>query len=341
MRLRLDQLAGHLKRQFAPVYLVCGEEPWQLGETARQIRAHALAQGFEREVLDQDATFDWSALAAATDALSLFASRRLIELRIGTPTLGQEGSAAVRRFCDRATPDTVLLIVAPKLDRKDLKAKWVQEVDRVGALVQVWPLEGQRLVGWLEERLRGAGFQPDPGVAALLAARVEGNLLAAVQEVEKLRLLRDPGPLDEAGLLAAICDNARFDLFDLTDAALAGDRARVARVIAGLAGEGTAPPLVLWVLARELRMLVGAAFARDQGQDPARVLAEQRVPESRQAGILRALRRLRLTALQALLRRCADADRAIKGLSPDDPWLVLHRVADGLAGGFGVRWEKP
>ena len=165
--------------------------------------------------------------------------------------------------------------------------------------------------------------------------------MAAVQEVEKLRLLRDPGPLDEAGLLAAICDNARFDLFDLTDAALSGDRARVARVIAGLAGEGTAPPLVLWVLARELRMLVGAAFARDQGQDPARVLAEQRVPESRQAGILRALKRLRLTALQALLRRCADADRAIKGLSPDDPWLVLHRIADGLAGGFGVGWEKP
>lgn len=174
-----------------------------------------------------------------------------------------------------------------------------------------------------------------------MATRVEGNLLAAVQEVEKLRLLRDPGHLDEAGLLAAICDNTRFDLFDLTDAALAGDRARVARVIVGLAGEGTAPPLVLWVLARELRMLVGVAFARDRGQDPGRVLVEHRVPESRQAGIMRALRRLRSVTLQTLLRRCADADRSIKGLCADDPWLALHRIADGLAGGPGMEWEMP
>ena len=231
-------------------------------------------------------------MAAAADALSLFASRRLIELRLGAASLGQDGSAAVRRYCERAAPDTVLLMVAPQLDRKDLKTKWAQEVERIGALVQVWPLEGGRLIAWLGDRLRVAGFQAAPGVAALLAERVEGNLLAAVQEIEKLRLLREPGPLDDAGLLGAICDNARFDLFDLTDAALAGDRARVARVLGGLVGEGTAAPLVLWVLARELRMLVGAAFARDRGQDPARVLAEQRVPESRQAGILRAIQRI-------------------------------------------------
>ncbi len=341
MRLRLDQLSGHLKRGLAPVYLICGDEPWQLGEAARRVREHAVGQGFEREVLDQEAHFDWSALAAATDALSLFASRRLIELRLGTPTLGQEGSAAVRRYCERTNPDTCLLMVAPLLDRKDLKAKWAEAVERVGALVQVWPLEGPRLIAWLGERLAGAGFDPAPGVAALLAERVEGNLLAAVQEVEKLRLLRDPGPLDEAGLLAAICDNARYDLFDLSDAALAGDRARVTRVIHGLEGEGTAAPLVLWVLARELRVLAAAAYAQDGGRDPARVLAEQRIPEGRQATVLRALRRLSLARIQALLRRCATADRAIKGLAQDDPWLLLHRIADTLAGGPGQGWEAP
>jgi DNA polymerase-3 subunit delta len=338
MRLRFEQLAGHLRRQLAPVYLICGEEPWQLGEAARMVREHARGQGFEREVLDQEANFDWSALAAAADALSLFASRRLIELRLGAATLGQEGSAAVRRYCERATPDTCLLMIAPQLDRKDLKTKWAQEVERVGALVQVWPLEGGRLVAWLGERLAAAGFQPAPGVAALLAERVEGNLLAAVQEVEKLRLLRDPGPLDEAGLLAAICDNARYDLFDLTDAALAGDRARVARVLGGLVGEGIAAPLVLWVLARELRLLAAAAYALTQGHDPARTLAEQRVPEMRHAAILRALRRLPLARVQALLLRCADADRAIKGLSGADPWLMLHRIGDGFAGGPGEAW---
>lgn len=341
MRLRLEQLATHLKRQLAPVYLVCGEEPWQLGEAARMVRTQALGQGFEREVLDQEANFDWSALAVAADALSLFASRRLIELRLGAATLGQDGSAAVRRYCERIAPDTVLLIIAPQLDRKDLKAKWAQEVERVGVLVQVWPLEGARLAAWLGERLGAAGFQPAPGVAALLAERVEGNLLAAVQEVEKLRLLREPGPLDEAGLLAAICDQARFDLYDLTDAALAGDRVRVARVLGGLMGEGTAAPLVLWVLARELRLLAAAAFAQAQGRDPEQTLAEQRVPDMRHAAILRALRRLPLAQVQALLRRCAEADRAIKGLTGDDPWLVLHRIADGLAGGPGGVWEAP
>ena len=155
-----------------------------------------------------------------------------------------------------------------QLDRKDLKAKWAQEVERVGALVQVWPLEGPRLVAWLGERLAAAGFQPAPGVAALLAERVEGNLLAAVQEVEKLRLLRDPGPLDEAGLLAAICDNARFDLFDLTDAALAGTAPGLPESSGGLAGEGIAPPLVLWVLARELRTARRGGLRPDPGARP-------------------------------------------------------------------------
>jgi DNA polymerase III subunit delta len=341
MRLRFDQIAGHLRRQLAPVYLVCGDEPWQLGEAARLVREHAVGQGFEREVLDQEANFDWGSLAVAADALSLFASRRLIELRLGAATLGQEGSAAVRRYCERTTPDTCLLMIAPQLDRKDLKNKWAQEVERVGALVQVWPLEGARLIAWLEERLGAAGFRPVPGVVALLAERVEGNLLAAVQEVEKLRLLRDPGPLDEAGLLSAICDNARFDLFDLTNAALGGDRPRVTRVLDGLAGEGTAELLVLWVLARELRVLATAAFAQAQGRDSARSLVEQRVPEMRHAAILRALRRLPPARLHALLARCAEVDRAIKGLSAADPWVLLHRIADGLAGGPAADWEAP
>jgi DNA polymerase III subunit delta len=334
VRLRFDQLSGHLKRGLAPAYLLCGDEPWQLGEAARLIRAQALGKGFEREVLDQEGNFDWSALAAAADALSLFASRRLIELRLAASSLGQEGSAAVRRYCERTNPDTCLLMIAPQLERKDLKTKWAQVVERTGALLQVWPLEGGRLVTWLGERLMAAGFQPQPGVAALLAERIEGNLLAAVQEIEKLRLLRDPGLLDEAGLLAAISDNARFDLFDLTDAALAGERARVARVLNGLEGEGTAEPLVLWVLARELRLLAAAAFALDQGYDPARVLAEQHVPEMRHGAVRRALRRLSLGRVQELLKRCAEADQAIKGLTRDDPWLLLHRIADGMAGGI-------
>jgi DNA polymerase-3 subunit delta len=337
VRLRFNQLPAQVARALAPLYLVCGDEPYQLGEAARLVREGARAQGFdEREVLDADAGFDWGGLAAVADSLSLFSTRKLIDLRILTPKLGKEGGEAIRAYCARPCPDNLLLMVAPTLDRKELETQWAKAVDAAGAIVQVWPLKGRELVQWLWDRLNRVGLRPGPGVAELLAERSEGNLLAAVQEIEKLGLLREPGPLALDDLLGNLADNARFDLFALTDAALAADRVRTQRVLQVLHAEGTASTLVLWALAREIRMLAEAAAARARRAPIAAVLASHKVPRMREPSVERALQRLSPTLLQDLLHQCAEADLAIKGLDPRDPWHQLAAIADALAGGFPI-----
>jgi DNA polymerase-3 subunit delta len=334
VRLRFNQLTAQLTRGLAPLYLVCGDEPYQLGEAARLVREQGRARGFqEREVLDADASFDWGALDAAASALSLFATRKLIDLRILTPRLGKAGGDAIRAYCARPCPDNLLLIVAPALERKELETQWAKAVDATGAIIQVWPLRGRELTHWIGERLGALGLQPGPGVAELLAERSEGNLLAAAQETEKLRLLREPGPLALEDLLGNLADSARFDLFALTDAALAADRARTQRVLRVLQAEGTASALILWALAREIRMLAEAAAARARRSPIAPVLAVHRVPRMRQDAVERALRRLAPDLLQDLLGQCAEVDLAIKGLAPSEPWHQLATIADALAAG--------
>jgi DNA polymerase-3 subunit delta len=342
MRLRFNQLAGHLRGPLAPAYLVCGDEPYQLGEAARALRAAASAGGFEeREVLDQDTGFDWGLLAASASAMSLFATRKLIELRVSSARLGVEGGAAVRAYCERPCPDNLLLMVAPGLERKELDTQWVKAIEALGVVVQVWPLKAAELTRWIAERLAAAGLVPDEGVAELLAERSEGNLLAAAQEIEKLRLLREPGPLALDDLLGSLADSARFDVYALTDAALGGNRARVQRVLRVLQAEGTAEVLVLWALAREIRMLAEAAAARAARRPLGPVYAAHRVPRLRQDAIERALARLSPGLLRRLLQRCAGIDRAIKGQGSGDPWHGLSVLADALARGVTGGRARP
>jgi DNA polymerase-3 subunit delta len=332
MRVDPSQLPSVLAEPPAPVYLLFGDEPLQLGEAADAVRAAARAQGFdERTCLDADGHFDWAALDHAAASLSLFAERRLIEVRIAGDGVGRDGGEAIRRYCAAAANDTLLLLLAPKLDWKTLSSKWAQALDAAGVIVQVREPQGRRLHQWLRARLQSAGFRPSDEALELLAERVEGNLLAAAQEIEKLKLLREPGPLDAEALLAAVADNARYDLFDLTDAAVAGDRARTDRVLRALAAEGTAAPLVLWVLARELRKLAAVGFALANHGDTGTILREHRVSRYRSDEVLAAARRLPLARLWRLLARCADADLAIKGRSNEDPWRLLAEIADGLA----------
>lgn len=335
MRIRFNQLAGLLKQGLAPVYLVCGDEPLQLGDAARAVREAARGQGFdEREVLEADGGFEWSRLAGEARSLSLFASRRLIELRLAGARIGAEGGQTVRDWCDQPPPDVLLLIVAPDLEYRELSARWVKAVEAAGVVLQVRPVQGAELSAWVTQRLRARGLTPSSGVAELLAERVEGNLLAAAQEIETLALLHGGGTLDREGLLAAIGDSARYDVFALADALLGGDRARVHRILTVLAAEGTAPALVLWALVKEVRMLAAAAFAVPRGASAlAAVLDAHKVWQSRRGAVQTALRRLPAPRLAALVRRCAEADAQIKGQAPGDPWLTLAGIADELAGG--------
>jgi DNA polymerase-3 subunit delta len=332
MRLRNDQLAAHLAKELTPIYFLSGDEPLQMGEAADLIRNRARALGHtEREVLEQGPNFDWALLNSAADSLSLFGEQRILDLRLNSPKVGTEGSKTLAAYAERPPPDTLLLITAPKLERSQLNAKWVKLLDRTGVLVQVWPVEGNRLPPWVEQRLRRAGLIPEPGVVEMLVERVEGNLLAASQEIEKLLLLHGPGVISMQQLAESVADSARFDVFGLVDAMLAGDPVRGLRMLEALKGEGVATPVVLWALSREIRGLAEMAFEVEAGGSAERVMAACRVWEKRKPMVRKGLRQP-AGYWRDLLARCADTDRVIKGLGKDDPWLLMQDIALGLAG---------
>jgi len=334
MRLNLHQLPAHLKQPLLPVYLVAGDEPLQRGEALDLLRASAREQGHsEREVLEHDAHFSWDRLAAQADSLSLFGDKRIIELRLNSAKIGAEGSKALVAYADRPPEDTVLLILSPKLDRGQLASKWVKTLEQKGAVLTVWPLERNQLPNWLEQRMRSRGLQPEPGVAAWLAERVEGNLLAAAQEVEKLLLLQEPGPLSLEQITAAAADSARYSVFDLADSALAGNAARCLRVLHVLRGEGTPEPLALWALAKEVRLLAGVSSEVKGGRPPAQAIAARReIWNNRRPLYGKAVKRLPPAGWHRLLRTCAAADRAIKGEAKADPWLLFEDIVLGICG---------
>jgi DNA polymerase-3 subunit delta len=332
MRVSSDQLPGHLQKNLASFYFLSGDEPLQMGEAADLVRVSARQRGFtEREVLEHSANFDWSALLNAADSLSLFGEQRILDLRLSSSKVGTEGAKALAEFAANPPPDTLLLITAPKLERSQLTTKWVQALEQAGVLVQIWPVEGARLPPWIEQRLRRAGLVPEAGVVEMLADRVEGNLLAAVQEIEKLLLLHGAGVVTVEQLAESVADSARFDVFGLVDTLLKGDTGRGLRMLGGLKGEGVAAPVVLWALAREIRALELMAFEIEQGNSAERVMGAHRIWEKRKPLIRQGLKR-RAAHWRRLLITCSETDRAIKGLGSRDPWLLLQDIALGVAG---------
>jgi DNA polymerase-3 subunit delta len=333
MRMRAHELDRHLKQPLAPVYVLSGDEPLQIGETADAIRAAAREQEFlSREVLEADARFDWNRLGAEADALSLFAEKRVIDLRIPSGKPGREGSTALSEYCARPPADTLLLLTLPKIDRNQLNSKWCKALEQLGVLIQIWPIEGERLLPWLEQRMRVLDLSPERGVAALLADRVEGNLLAARQEIEKLLLIHGPGVISVEQLTESVADSARFDVFDLVDSALAGEAKRCVRILTGLRHEGIAAPVVLWALSREFRLLAGIATAIERGGSIDQELTRARVWDKRKGLLKQGLRRLRAAHLNRLLALCQESDAAIKGADSRDPWLLMEYLLLACAG---------
>lgn len=333
MRLRTEQLPSHVERPLLPIYLVSGDEPLQLNEAMDTLRAAARAQGYtEREVLQVEAGFDWGALAAAGSHLSLFAERKIIELRLPSGKPGDAGAKALTAYAAAPSPDNLLLISSGKLEKQQQNSKWFKALEEAGAVVQVWPVEPRALPGWVRQRLQSRGLQATPEVAQLLAERVEGNLLAAAQEVEKLALLYGGGPLDAEQVRSAVADSARYDVFELADAALGGDGARCARVVEGLRGEGEEPVLILWALVREVRALALIAAGQAVGTALETLLQQQRVWDKRKPLYQAALKRHDLRRWRALLRRAARLDRICKGAEPGNPWDELLQFSLLMAG---------
>lgn len=323
-----------------PVYLVFGDEPLQMMEAMHALRAAARAQGCgSREVLEAGKDFDWNRLAFSANSMSLFAERRILELRLPGGSPGQEGAKTLIEYVERPADDAILLIESGKIDPKSQKAKWFQALESAGGIVQIWPVKPAALPGWIERRLRAQGLQADREAAALLAVRTEGNLLAAAQEIEKLSLLYgQPGKqvrLDVRQVADAVSDSSRYSVYDLVDAALAGETSRSMRILGGLRQEGAATPLVLWALQNEIRSLYDMKHRLQAGEPPARVLAA--VWDSRKGRVEQALRRLSPRTWGILVNLCARADLAVKGLREEREWDVLREICLGLSGGYFFR----
>ncbi len=334
MRLRPHELGQRLKQGLLPAYLLTGDEPLQLDEAADLIRSEARAQGFsDRTIIEADQRFDWNELGHEANSLSLFAQQRIIDLRLPSGKPGANGSKALVEYAERPPDGTILLLTLPKLERSQSNSKWFQALDRLGAIIQIWPIEGQRLPPWIEQRMRSSGLIPEPGVVTMLSDRIEGNLLAASQEIEKLLLLYGPGVINIEQLSAAVSDSARYDVFNLVDSALQGKAAYCARILNGLRGEGTPAPVVLWALTREIRMLAELAYATGKGQTPQQAIAARReIWEKRKQLVSTGLQRLTLQSLRGLLILCGRADRAIKGREKSDPWQLMQEITSRLAG---------
>lgn len=333
MRVYPDRLEQQLAGELAPVYVISGDEPLQLGECADAIRRAARDSGYStREVLEVGSGFDWQQLAAEAAAFSLFADKKIIDLRINGGKPGADGSRALTAYCDDLPPDTLLLITLPKLDRSQQNSKWFKALDGVGITIQVWPIEAARLPAWIDRRLREAGIQPSRDAVRMLADRVEGNLLAARQEIDKLLLLHGRGPLDAEQLAAAVADSARYDVFELVDTALRGDAARTLHILDGLRAEGIAPSLVLWALHREARTMAQISADVAKGLSPEHAISRAKVFNKRTGLVRQAIGQLRTAQWLALLEQCLCADRAIKGLTPGPPWIMLEQIALTMGG---------
>jgi DNA polymerase-3 subunit delta len=331
MRLRPDQLAKSLSQRLLPVYLLSGDEPLQLNESADAIRRVAREAGYQnRVVLEVSTGFRWDDLLAEANSLSLFAEKKLLDVRIPNGKPGREGSKALDEYCANVSADNLLLLTLPKLDKSQQSSKWFKRIEQVGGVVQIWPISPQQLPRWIDQRLRQVGLIPDAEAAKMLADRVEGNLLAAQQEIEKLRLIHDAGHINVDQLLTAVTDNARYDVFELVDTALRQQPARCIKVLQGLRAEGVAAPIVLWALHREIAQLSEIALQAEQNPNLEQVLARARVWEKRKGLIRQAIQRQSAQQWLILLSLCQIADASIKGANQQEPWRLLEDICLGL-----------
>lgn len=314
--------------QLKPVWLIAGAEHLLVIEAADRLRARARELGYsEREVFDVDHRFDWNELAMAGNAMSLFATRRVLDVRLPTGKAGKDGGAAISAWCASPPPDTLLLITTQDWSRQH-EAAWANAIDRVGVMMPVPAQKREEMPAWIGARLASRGLKATREAIELLAERVEGNLLAAAQEIDKLALLVGAATLDAETLEASVADDARFDAFRLTDAAIGGDVARALRIVEGLRAEGEeAIPLLGWVL-NQLRLMQRLAAA---GSDLAQAFRAERVWDSRQAIFKRALRNGDAAHWERCIVHVGRIDRIAKGRGDGDVWREIERLVAAMA----------
>ncbi|MBC8519132.1 MAG: DNA polymerase III subunit delta [Gammaproteobacteria bacterium] len=324
MKVKPESLANHLKGKTAPIYLLSGDEPLLLQEAADQVRSALKREGYEeRIVLVATREFNWSELAREGNELSLFAERKVVDLRLPTGKPGRDGGKALVEWCENPPEDKVLLIVSSKLDKASQKTKWFKTVESAGVTVQIWPVEAEQMAQWVADRMESMGLRTTPGVAAIVAERAEGNLLAAVQELEKLVLFVEPDTaVDEETANRVVSESSSFNAFKLADAVLEGNRARALRILHGLKGEGVAIQVVHWSVARDFRDL--AAMGIERNPSAYKPLEYNPMWWKKQPLLMAALNRIGVPKITPLVRQLGLIDRAGKGMMDGDPWSGME-----------------
>lgn len=327
MELKLQQLATHLKKSLLPVYLVSGDEPLQVDGAMQHIRDCALQQGFtERSVFYVERGFHWDQLSEQTSNMSLFAEKKIIELRLASIKLGVEGGKALQAFCEQIPEDVILLIQSGKLDKGAMKTKWVSTINAAGGLLRIWNLSGNELIAWAQARLRADNLDDSRQAAEFITSRAEGNMFAVAQEIEKMALLQ----LGEEKQLAVqpwLENQSKYTVFDLVDKILLNDRNRVLAVLQQVRAESIAPTLVVWGLAELLRAVI---FCVHQGQRNSRSI-QNAFYFSKRDRIQTKSQKFKAEQLYLLLSKCAGLDQAIKGRATADVWDGLTDISLKLA----------
>jgi DNA polymerase III subunit delta len=339
VRISTEQLAQHLARELKPLYTVYGDETLLAIEATDRIRAKARGEGHaERAVLTADTGFKWSELSFASRSQSLFSARRILEIRVPTGKPGVEGAAALDTYCEALPPDTVTIVHLPGLEWRAQKAAWFEGLERAGVVVEAKEVTRKALPGWLAGRLKAQQQEADHDTLDFIADRVEGNLLAAYQEVQKLALLFPEGKISFDQVRDAVLDVARYDVFKLGEPLLEGDAVRLARTLDGLRGEGIAPPLVLWAIAEEIRAIGRVLDAMASDVTPPALWREAKIwGASHQALMQQNARRFTREQIESAIAHAAKTDRTIKGLIRGDAWDELLQLGLRFANGARVK----
>ncbi len=333
MKLTPQQLPQHLSKQLAPIYFVSGDEPLLVQEACDAIRQQAQTQGYcERETHEVTQAFNWEQWISSYQSLSLFAEKRLIELRISGNKLGTQGSKCIKSYLENIPADIVLLIISAKLETSTQKTKWYQAIDAAGVVMPIWPIPLAQLPQWISQRLQQKQLQADKQAIQLIAENTEGNLLASAQIIEILSLLHTDKCITSEDVLAAISDGSRFSAFDLVDNSLLGHSHKASKILRSLREEGTDPYPILWALSREIRQLQRITTMITQGTPQLQAMKAMGVWQKRQAIVQAGLQRHKHTAWLAMLKQCAAIDQIIKGLKIGNPWDELLHLVLSLSG---------
>lgn len=328
MKIKPNQLNNHLA-PLAPIYLLTGDEPLQLKECADILRTSARNQGFtERTVLTVETGFSWENLENEAKSLSLFATKRLLELRLGNKSPGNEGTKALKAYTDNLPTDTILIITADKLDASKQKTKWFTNLESYGVVVQIWPIEISQLPNWIGQRMNHYGMQASTEVINMIAERAEGHLLACSQELEKLYLLYGSTNITVEQVADAVTDSARFEIFNWVDIVLLGNVQRSIRQLQSLRAGGIEVILVAWALDREIRNLSHITYDIQKGQRQEQVFKSYRIWQNRKTAISNAIRRHpNPKNWQQFLKRTIQIERIIKGVNNGNAWDELQRLS--------------